>query len=207
LTRLLDNRIFRLLMMPTRAYLRVASLAVQTFLRTVAKVVGSEVIEDVVAFFRAFEGMEEGFRQRAVAVEALLTDPHTAFVLVTSPRRDALEEAMFFAQRLAETGQTVDALIVNRVHPSFGDESPAGLRTTSEELAAHGDEASRRLAARYDNLADFRDVAMLERAHLDGLRVKVEPATIAFVPYLAHDVHDFDALHAVGQVLFGADDG
>ena len=42
-TRLLDNRIFRLLMMPTRAYLRVASVAVQTFLRTVAQVVGSEV--------------------------------------------------------------------------------------------------------------------------------------------------------------------
>jgi len=49
LTRLLDNRVFRLLMMPTRAYLRVASVAVQTFLRTVARVVGSEVIEDVVA--------------------------------------------------------------------------------------------------------------------------------------------------------------
>ena len=36
LLRLLDNRIFRMLMMPTRAYLRVASVAVQTFLRTVA---------------------------------------------------------------------------------------------------------------------------------------------------------------------------
>ena len=43
LLRMLDNRIFRLLMMPTRAYLRVASVAVQTFLRTVARVVGSEV--------------------------------------------------------------------------------------------------------------------------------------------------------------------
>ena len=30
-----------------------------------SRVVGSEVIEDVVAFFRAFEGMEEGFRERA----------------------------------------------------------------------------------------------------------------------------------------------
>ena len=57
LTRLLDNRIFRMLMMPTRAYLRVASAAVQRFLRTVSRVVGTEVIDDVVAFFRAFEGM------------------------------------------------------------------------------------------------------------------------------------------------------
>ena len=66
LLRLLDNRIFRMLMMPTRAYLRVASVAVQTFLRTVARVVGSEAIDDVVAFFRAFEGMEAGLpRPRA----------------------------------------------------------------------------------------------------------------------------------------------
>ena len=37
-------------------------------------VVGSEVIDDVVAFFRAFEGMEAGFRDRALAVEQLLAD-------------------------------------------------------------------------------------------------------------------------------------
>ena len=36
LTRLLDNRVFQLLMMPTRAYLKVASVAVQAFLRTIA---------------------------------------------------------------------------------------------------------------------------------------------------------------------------
>jgi anion-transporting ArsA/GET3 family ATPase len=207
LTRLLDNRIFRLLMMPTRAYLRVASVAVQAFLRTVAKVVGSEVIEDVVAFLRAFEGMEEGFRARAAAVEALLSDPGTAFVLITSPRRDAVDEATFFSERLAQTGQSVDALIVNRVHPAFGDEMPAGLRAAAAELRSRpADPAAQRLAARYDNLADFREVAELEREHLEGLRGKIDPTAIAFVPYLAHDVYDFAALHAVGRLLFGDDD-
>src|SRR5262249_45996822 len=70
LTRLLDNRIFRLLMMPTRAYVKLASVAVQTFLHTVSRVVGSEVVDDVVNFFRAFEGMEAGFRARAPAARA-----------------------------------------------------------------------------------------------------------------------------------------
>jgi hypothetical protein len=50
--RLLDNRIFRLLMMPTRASLKVASVAVQTFLRTVSRVVGSAVIKDIVGQVR-----------------------------------------------------------------------------------------------------------------------------------------------------------
>ena len=206
LTRLLDNRIFRLLMMPTRAYLRVASVAVQTFLRTVARVVGSEVIEDVVAFFRAFEGMEDGFRERAQVVGDLLVDPATAFVLVSSPRRDAMEEATFFARRLAEAGQSVRALIVNRVHPAFGDETPAGLRAAAAALRGGEPDvqpAAARLAVLYDNLADFREIALLEREHVEAVREHVgRDTTLACVPYLAHDVHDFTTLHEVGRLLF-----
>jgi anion-transporting ArsA/GET3 family ATPase len=207
LTRLLDNRIFQLLMMPTRAYLKVASVAVRTFLRTIARVVGSEVIEDVVAFFRAFEGMEAGFRERAVAVEQLLAEPSTAFVLVTSPRRDALEEAAFFAERLGDHGQEVATLIVNRVHPEFGDAAPTELRARAAALravAAGGPEgAADRLAALYENLADFRQIATREREHTTELRESLRAATIVFVPYFARDVYDFEALHDVGQVLLG----
>ena len=36
------------------------------------------------------------------------------------------------------------------------------------------------------------------------MRVRVGSAAVAFVPYLAHDVYDFDALAAVGQLLFSA---
>jgi anion-transporting ArsA/GET3 family ATPase len=204
LMRLLDNRIFRVLMMPTRASLKVAGVAVRTFLRTIAKVVGSEVIEDVIAFFRAFEGMEEGFRARAVAVESLLADPSTAFVLVTSPRRDAIEEATFFADRLRHHHQVVAALIVNRVHPDFGDEAPPGLRARAVDLRAHADtgtDIEERLASLYDNLADFREIAMQERRIVDGLHERMQSASVTYVPYFAHDVYDFDALHAVGEVL------
>ena len=93
LLRMLDNRIFRLLMMPTRAYLRVASVAVQTFLRTVSRVVGSEVVDDIVSFFRAFEGHGSRVPRAGGARAQLLADSGAAFVLVTSPRRDAIDEA------------------------------------------------------------------------------------------------------------------
>ncbi|MFM7225228.1 MAG: ArsA family ATPase [Actinomycetota bacterium] len=203
LLRLLDNRIFRLLMTPTRVSMRVASVAVQTFLHTVGRVVGSEVVDDVIEFLRAFDGMEEGFRTRAAAVGALLGDPGTAFVLVTAPRRDAVEEATFFAERLAEDGRGVAALIVNRVHPEFGTADPAGLRAAASTLRAGPAvaPAAQRLAAVYDNLADFRDVARLERAHLVGLRER--SAEVVYVPYLAHDIHDFDALREIGALLDG----
>jgi anion-transporting ArsA/GET3 family ATPase len=214
LTRLLDNRIFRLLMMPTRAYLRVASAAVQRFLRTVSKVVGTEVIDDVVAFFRAFEGMEEGFRNRATSVLELLAEPSSSFVIVSSPRRDAVEEAAFFAERLAESDIPVEGLIVNRVHPAFGDEGVQGLRARAETIAAKKTELARadgdgaasagRLAALYANLADFRQVAAQERRHVAGVKARAGRAAVAYVPFLSRDVYDFDALAEVGRYLFAA---
>jgi anion-transporting ArsA/GET3 family ATPase len=213
LLRLLDNRIFRLLMVPTRTYLRVAGAAVQAFIRTVSRVVGSEVVDDIVAFFRAFEGMEEGFRERAKKVVELLGEPTTRFVLITSPRRDAVEEARFFAEKIGDHDLAVDALIVNRVHPRFGIEHASGLRARSESLrdlrvgSKEAAAARTRLAAHYQNLADFNEIAERERSHLEMVRVRVGPAAVAFVPFLAHDVYDFDALAAVGRLLFAEPGG
>ncbi|MGH9300651.1 MAG: ArsA family ATPase, partial [Acidimicrobiales bacterium] len=86
LTRFLDNRVFRLLITPTRAYMKAVSVATQALLRTMSKVVGTEVVRDTIAFFQAFEGMEQGFRDRASLMLELLGQTDTAFVLVTSPR-------------------------------------------------------------------------------------------------------------------------
>jgi anion-transporting ArsA/GET3 family ATPase len=216
LNRLLDNRIFRLLMLPTRAYFKAVGAGVQAFLRTVSKVVGTEVINDVVAFFRAFEGMEEGFRDRATQVVALLADPSSSFLLVTSPRRDAVEEATFFAERLAESDIPVEGLVVNRVHPGFGEERVEGLRARAETLtrkqkempAIEGDGAdpAGRLATLYGNLADFRQVAERERYHVAGVKARAGRAAVAYVPFLPRDVYDFEALGEVGRHLFAAHD-
>jgi len=205
LTRLLDNRIFRFLMVPTRTYLRVAGVAVQAFLRTTSKVVGTAVIDDIVAFFRAFEGMEQGFRERAASVMALLAESSTAFVLVTSPRRDAVQEAAFFAARLEQSQLGVAALVVNRVHPLFGSKDDhASLRARAGDLRSgtSGDRAAReRLALRYENLADYQELAASERARLTGVGDEIGAGVVAYVPSLAHDVVDFAALGAVALHL------
>jgi anion-transporting ArsA/GET3 family ATPase len=205
LTRLLDNRIFRLLMAPTRGVVRVGGVATQAFLRTISRVVGTEAVDDVVAFFRAFEGMEAGFRERASQVTALLADDDTAFVLVTSPRRDAVEEAQYFATRLADSDFAVDALVVNRMHRHYCDTDPAALRDRARELAARRNDATDRLAAHYANLADLEEVAMRERRALAGLEHRIGDASVCHVPELGHDVHDFTALRAVGSHLMGGD--
>ena len=188
LTRFLDNRIFRLLMRPTRAYLRAMSVATQAFLRTLSKVVGSDVVADVVAFFQAFEGMEEGFRYRAQEVSQLLSSQATAFVLVASPARDAVREAVFFAEKLDEAGIATAALVVNRVHPRFG--------------APPSEEPVPDLAPFYANLAQFHRVAEREESHFAALAAQVAPAPVARVPFLPADVHDLDGLRQVADELF-----
>ena len=200
LTRFLDNRLFRLLVSPTRAYLRAMSVATQAFLRTLSKVVGSEVVSDAVAFFRAFEGMEEGFRQRAERVQQLLSDQVVAFVLVASPRRDAVAEAQFFARKLADSGIGVDALVVNRLHPRF--EEP-GTGDTGDSLRRRAEAmAGTPLAALYTNLSELRQVAESEERHLSSLAHQVFPAPVVRVPLLAEDVHDLDGLGLVRRHLF-----
>ncbi|MDP9387287.1 MAG: AAA family ATPase [Actinomycetota bacterium] len=200
LTRFLENRIFRLLVTPTRAYLKAVSVAGQAFLRTVSKVVGGEVVSDAIAFFRAFEGMEAGFLARAQRVQELLGSDAAAFVLVASPRRDAVVEAEFFAARLHEAGIDIDALVVNRVHPRFAAGSAADTAGAARQRAASL--AGTALAPLYANLADFRQVAEREESHYAALVARVAPAPVVRVPFLAVDVHDLDGLRRVARHLF-----
>jgi len=197
LTRFLDHRLYRILMAPTRGFVKAVNVAAQAFVRTVSKVVGGEVIEDAITFFSAFQGMEEGFKTRAKVVLELLSDPNTAFVLVASPRRDTVEEAEYFARRLGEAGIGVRALIVNRMHPTFGTGLAEAARERARTLAGTD------IGALYANLADFRLVASREEEHLSGLAELVAPAPVVRVPFLRTDVHDIDGLTEVGRHLFG----
>jgi anion-transporting ArsA/GET3 family ATPase len=192
ITRLLNNKLFRLVMAPTRASFRVANFALQAFFRTVAKVIGKEVVEDLVLFFQAFEGMEEGFRVRATRVMQLLSDRRTAFVLVTAPARDAVSEARYFHDRLEDAHLRVNGLVVNRIHPEFGDTvapPPGTSDGTMGEL--------------YANLADFIELSKREQGHLEGLERSVAPVPIVRVPLLEVEVCDIASLTEVGHYLLG----
>jgi anion-transporting ArsA/GET3 family ATPase len=200
ITRFLDNRLFRLLMLPGRVGLRAVNIAAQAFLRTVSGVVGSQVVTDAVAFFQAFEGMEQGFRDRAQGVRDLMVDGRTAFVLVSSPRRDAVVEAEFFSDKLAQAHIPVQGLVVNRMQPRFvAGWSPEGDRERARALA---DTA---LGPLWANLADLHALADAEEAEIGGLVKRVEPAPVARVPLLQTDVHDLHGLAAVGRYVFAED--
>jgi anion-transporting ArsA/GET3 family ATPase len=168
------------------------NVAAQAFLRTLSRVVGGEAIADAISFFQAFDGMEEGFRQRANAVAELLRSQETAYVLITAPRRDTVDEARYFAGRLAEGGTPAAAVIVNRVHPDFG-----GSRQT---LA--GGNRSAAMAELIENRAELQAVNDAEAAVLAPLRAQLGVVPVASVPLLPTDVHDLDGMAEIADHLF-----
>lgn len=189
LTRFLEHKAFRALMLPARSGLRVINTATRPLLRAIGKVVGSDVLADAVAFFQAFSGMEAGFRQRAEEVTALLRAPSTRFVLVASPRRDTVAEAVWFADQLRAQGLPVSAAVINRAHPRFD----------VEREPADSDDPI--LQALVDNLAHLRRLAALERAEIAPLADRLDGAPLVEVPLLDRDVHDLDGLRRLGAHL------
>ncbi len=194
LTHFLDHRLYRVLMAPTRGMMKAVNVAAQTFVRSVSKVVGAEALDDALAFFGAFSGMEEGFKARANVVLQLLDDPETAFVLVAAPRRDTVAEAQFFADRLSDSNLAVAALIVNRIHPLFTTMSSAQVTARTRE--AVGTE----LEGLAQNLLDFTQLANAERSYLEGLSAAADD--VVLVPFLDADVHDVSGLDRIGSHLF-----
>jgi len=210
LIRLLDNRVFRILTTPGRAWMRALSLAAQTLLHTLSRVVGGDVIDDAIAFFRAFDGMEEGFRRRADATRALLRDPGSAFVLVSSPRAEPVAEALRFAARLSELSATVRLVIANRMHPD--PRSPAtdsllrALPRSSSAAETDGvetedpSEGLERVKRAHRNL--LRTVED-ERTEAERLRRALgAPASVA-IPLLPADVTDIVGLQTLWSLATG----
>jgi anion-transporting ArsA/GET3 family ATPase len=202
LTRFLENRLFRALLLPTRVSMRAVGVATKAFLRTISKVAGAEIVQDAVAFFQAFEGMEEGFRTRAGAVREMLADPATAFVLVTSARPDAIAEATFFAEKLGERDVTPAALVVNRIQPSFGPAAGEAAGEAGGDAGGDAADAAGPMAALEANLAALNSVAEREELAFADLAKKVAPAPIGRIPLFGHDVHELIALQRTADHLF-----
>ncbi len=220
LKRFLDHRVYRLMTSGKRGMTGVLNRAGFAVLRTAGRLVGSSVMEDAIAFFAAFEGMEAGFRERSQQVHRVLHSPATAFVVVTGPQLDTVTEAAFFLRRLHEEGLDAAALVANRVTPRFVDrrrgDRGADTMAALEPLAA-GDGPLAGLAAtvlELDALADQEDAVLDQLGQLDRLERVAGgdgPATAAppaptplRVPLLDHDVHDLDTLEELRRLLFEA---
>jgi anion-transporting ArsA/GET3 family ATPase len=199
LARFLENRLFRLLLAPTRAYLRAVSVPLQALLRTISRVAGAEIVDDAIGFFRAFDGMEDGFRERFRHVADLLSSTRTGFVLVVAPRQDSIEEAEYFARRLMKESMEVAAIVVNRLHPTFDLDT----RSVQEELhkADPDNPCSKALRAHLRNVSEIREASHRETSSYEPLVKLLPNAFLAKVPFLVPAPSDTEALETLAKIL------
>lgn len=214
LTDFLEGRFLRLLLNPGMRAGKTVGRAVGwgsgMFMRAASRVTGAAVLEDLGEFFQSFEGMYEGFKDRAQQVYKLLGSPGSAFVVITAPEPPALQEARFFLRRLEQDGMPTAGLVVNRITVSptgtLADLDSDTARAAAAQLA-DGDLDDRTLAALLRLHGDRRELALRERRAVAAALHGTDPRRLVEVPRLRAEVHDLEALEAVGAQLFGPPPG
>ncbi|WP_030456251.1 ArsA family ATPase [Herbidospora cretacea] len=204
LGRFLDGKLIRLLMAPAKAGGRSAFKILNAGFGLVAgvltKVLGAQVLKDIQTFVSALDAVFGGFRQRAEQTYKLLQAPGTAFIVVATPERDAMREASYFVERLAEERMPLAGLVINRVHRSPApDLSAARSTAAAEDLESRGEHeltaAVLRLHAGRMQLAarEHREQEQFASAH--------PTVPVTQVPAMSQDVHDLDGLREIGELL------
>jgi anion-transporting ArsA/GET3 family ATPase len=195
---------------------RLVNLASKPFYQVADRVLGGQFLEDIAEFFSSFQGMYDGFVERARAVERLLHDRRTTFVVVSTLEAVPLREAEFFLGALRERSLPLGALVLNKLLPSalldpageaaarvFADDGAAlaaTLATSGDPALADPARTARLLATLAGSYRNFNVIAKREaelRAEMTS-----SPDLVLTVPLGEADVTDLAALDELARHLF-----
>jgi anion-transporting ArsA/GET3 family ATPase len=208
------SRLLRWLTVPYRS--RLFTVASKPFYQVADRVLCSRFLQDIADFFVLFQAMERGFVRRAKEVEALLRDPRTAFVVVTTLETAPSYEARFLARSLVGRGMSLGAIVANRVlPPALADPAAADSAAALADAAdgALADDIAADLAAGRVTVASvlrqiatrFDDVALVAARESDRRSelADLAPALLT-VPWLEGDIHDLAGLASLAGHLRNA---
>ena len=206
---LLENDAARLVLGPLltagKIGLKLFNLGSTYVLKTLARFTGAEFLKDLASFMVAFEGMYDGFKERAGKVKALLAGKDAAFILVTRAEPHVIDEALFFHRALAEERINLAAVVVNRFERDprryGGAESCEGVREALQ-LARIDNAGSPPLAERLcATLEEQGTLADLDRREVQRLEHALPGVPLMTVPRLRRDVHDLGGLWQIAGWL------
>ncbi|HXJ63066.1 MAG TPA: ArsA-related P-loop ATPase [Actinomycetota bacterium] len=200
----LGGRMFRWLLWPYRrvgkAGIRGMNLGARALGATVGRIAGADLLRDTAEFLGAFEGMYDGFRQRAQKVQELMGERHTGFVVVAAPDQGSLQEAGHFVDRLSEAGMHLAGVVVNRSRTAPAVEVAAEV---AERLRS-GSAEERATAACVEVAGRIRAAERRGAEAVAAFRKRHPVAQLATVPELPLDVHDRLGVDLVAGHLLGA---
>ncbi len=200
LSSFLEGRMMHALVRPTGLGVRMLGLGTAPLLAALRRVTGVDLVSDLGRFFGLLSGMTQEFSRRADGVQQLLRAPSTAFLLVTSPEREPIDEAIWFHRTIQREGFPLIGVVVNRVHHDLLGESEAGdvKRGLTRVLGA---ELAEKVAV---NFRDYHLLARRDDENISRLTEELTGQPLLLVPQLDQDVHDLDGLDAMRRYLFAS---
>lgn len=184
ITRFIEGRALRLLLRPGAVAgglgWKILHAGSGTVLSLLERLTGAQLLRDVSDFLAGFDGMYQGFADRAGAVRALLLSDASGFVVVAAAEPDSLGQAVALSRRLTADDFPLVGVILNRVHAMPG-EAPAPddlARALTDAGAADGGAlaAAAIAALEDDRVLGLRDVDArqeLRAAIGDGALIEV----------------------------------
>jgi len=190
----LSHPVYRALTVGQRAFAKVTNAAASMFLWAVRRLAGPQIVEDTVEFFRSLANIEPGLRKRAKEVSVLLRSDVASFIVVSSPRAEAIGEAEHLIGALRDGSFPFAGVVVNLIHPM-----PEPL--TAADRVALDDLDEGPLADQVAWHDELTELATAERDEIAGLADVAEDVIVVELPLLAVDVHDVDGLVGLAEQL------
>ena len=190
----LGHPVYRALTVGQRAFAKVTNAAASMFLWAVRRLAGPQIVEDTVEFFRSLANIEPGLRKRAEEVSVLLRSEVASFIVVSSPRAEAIGEAEHLIGALRDGSFPFAGVVVNLIHPM-----PEPLTATDRAALDGLDDGP--LADQVAWHDELTELATAEREEIAGLADLAEDVIVVELPLLAVDVHDVDGLVGLAEQL------
>ena len=186
-----SSRLLKLLTAPTQS--RLLSLASRPFFLVADRILGAAFLSDIAEFFTLFRTMEGPIVSRARRVGALLADPATAYVVVTSAESVAMVEAHYLVDELRRRQHRLEVVLVNRLMPT---QLADGASARAAAVSSHADSRVHALAKAEHAIAQVaaRQAGALAEMDSWGTDVVLSESR-------SGDITDVDALLALGEAL------
>jgi anion-transporting ArsA/GET3 family ATPase len=195
-----DAPALRLFVAPAGLGARFANRAGAPALALMRRLIGIDLLGEIALFFAAVGSLVGGFRERAAAVEALLRDRGTTFVLISSPEREPVRESIAFAAQLRRAGLEIGGVLVNRVTMSTDADAASDAPATELALVTA-------LGERLGGIVAAGTERAVRQAHQDELGVarlrgQLDGVPLTLVPRLDRSLGELETLGAVARRLF-----
>ncbi len=175
-----------------RGPLAMFDFAARAVLAAFDRLTGLNLLADVQAFVRSFEGMYGGFAERAAEAQALVRGEDSLIVVVTTAEAERVAHAREFVAALGDLGFRIGAVAVNRVMAPI----PEAAELEQAEIPA----ALKRKLLR--NLGDFAALKRRESVSIEELRKTLPPETpLVIAPDLGREPRTLKDLTEIAASL------